>query len=122
MTTETATTFDIDHADANPARMQDESLEAEGVEARAARAAQVFAGAMTLATGLAVAGGAALVSADGSSSLLGLAFACLAGCGILQYTARRRFREALIQRGIGEGLPSPRAAEEADADLEKICP
>ncbi|MFT3765409.1 MAG: hypothetical protein QM820_07840 [Minicystis sp.] len=80
-----------------------EAQEGPVSEGEAARAAQAFDVRMTLATGLAMAGGVALASGDGTPSpLFALALACLAGCAALQITARRRVRSILVRQKAGE--------------------
>lgn len=85
-------------------------------------AKQSFTAWMTFAVALAVAGGAALASSDGTPSLhLAFAMVCLAGWAAVQYTAQRRLRSVIARKRISEGLSPALAKKQAEADLDRAC-
>lgn len=90
-------------------------------DADLAEAKQSFTSWMTFAVALAVAGGAALASSDGTLSLrFVFAVICLAGWAAVQYTAQRRLRSILARKKASEGLSPALAKQQAEAELDKI--
>ncbi|APR83333.1 Hypothetical protein A7982_08682 [Minicystis rosea] len=90
-------------------------------EADLTEAKQTFTTWMTFAVALAVAGGAALASSDGTPSLsVVFALVCLAGWAAVQYTAQRRLRSILTRKKVSEGLSPAVAKRQAEADLDRL--